>query len=230
MKYQEFENIMSAPRMSRYLTACSGNSKKAMTLYRLNLRLSQELFTVESCFEITLRNAINKHCLTSFGNDWLKNAAEHTGIFDNSNCSLTVKAINEAVRKLNHNYTHSKLVAELGFGFWRYIFAQHQFTATGKTLLQIFPAKPTSTVAMQYNQKFVFNQLAQLNNIRNRIAHHEPICFQIGHPVIDTTYIRQHYSLILQLFQWMSIDEAALLYGLDHINTVCNKIDNLKNE
>jgi hypothetical protein len=29
------------------------------------------------------------------------------------------------------------------------------------------------------------------------------------------------------LFQWMQIDEAAFLYGLDHINTVCNEIDNL---
>jgi len=27
--------------------------------------------------------------------------------------------------------------------------------------------------------------------------------------------------------QWMTIDEAALLYGLDHINTVCNEIDAL---
>ncbi len=43
----------------------------------------------------------------------------------------------------------------------------------------------------------------------------------------NTTYARQHYNLILQLFQWMQIDEAALLYGLDHINTVCNEIDNL---
>jgi hypothetical protein len=33
--------------------------------------------------------------------------------------------------------------------------------------------------------------------------------------------------IILQLFQWMQIDESALLYGLDHINTVCNEIDNL---
>ena len=33
--------------------------------------------------------------------------------------------------------------------------------------------------------------------------------------------------LILQLFQWMSINEAALLYGLDHIVAVCNEIDGL---
>jgi hypothetical protein len=129
--------------------------------------------------------------------------------------------------KLNHRYTHSKLVAELGFGFWRYMFASHQFNATGRTLLRIFPAKPTSTPAIQYNHTYVFNQLMQLNDIRNRIAHHEPICFTPGHPAKDTQYVRQHYTLILQLFQWMSIDVAALLYGLDHINSVCNDVDAL---
>jgi hypothetical protein len=71
------------------------------------------------------------------------------------------------------------LVADLGFGFWRYMFAQHQFNATGRILLRVFPAKPTSTPAIQYNHTFIFNQLAQINNLRSRIAHHEPICFQI---------------------------------------------------
>ena len=218
---------MTIARMSRYLTACGGNSKRAMTLYRKNLQLSQELFTVISCFEIGLRNAIDKQLLHTLGNDWLRNGAVGGGIFDNHNCRLTKDNINDAVHKLSHHYTHNKLVAELGFGFWRYMFAPNQFAAAGKTLLQIFPAKPTSTAAIQYNQTFVFNQLAQINNLRNRIAHHEPICLVPGQPAKGTTYARQQYGLILQLFQWMSIDEGKLLYGIDHINTVCNQIDAL---
>ena len=227
MRYSEFESIISAARMSRYLTACEGNTKKAMTLYRLNLRLSQELFTVISCFEVALRNAIDKHCLAAHGNDWLRNGAIIGGIFNNQNCRLTFTNINETARNLNHSYSHNKLVAEFGFGFWRYMFAQHQYTATGRTLLRIFPARPTSTPTVQYNQNFVFNQLAQINNLRNRIAHHEPICFQIGFSVKNTTYVRQHYGLICQFFQWMNINESTLLYGLDHVNTICNQIDTL---
>ena len=227
MRFQDFETIMTTARMSRYLTACGGTSKRAMTLYRKNLQLSQELFTVVSCFEVALRNGIDKQLIQTLGNDWLRNGAAAGGIFDNNNCRLTRDNINDAVHKLNHQYTHNKLVAELGFGFWRYMFAPNQFAATGRTILHIFPAKPTSTAAIQYNNTFVFNQLAQINNLRNRIAHHEPICFQSGVPVKSTTYARQHYGLILQLFQWMSIDEAKLLYGIDHINTVCNQIDTL---
>lgn len=102
--------------MSRYLTACGGNSKRAMTLYRKNLQLSQELFTVISCFEIGLRNAIDKQLLHTLGNDWLRNGAVGGGIFDNHHCRLTKENINDAVYKLSHHYTHNKLVAELGFG------------------------------------------------------------------------------------------------------------------
>ena len=198
-----------------------------MTLYRKNLHLSQELFTVISCFEVSLRNAIDKHYLTTLGVNWLRQSAVPGGIFNNYNCRLTATNINDAVQKLSVNYTHNKLVAELGFGFWRYMFASHQYLAGGQTLLSIFPAKPISSATVQYNARFVFNQLANLNDLRNRIAHHEPVCFLPGNPVKDTTYVRQQYGLVKQLFQWMTIDEAALLYGLDHINSVCNQIDSL---
>lgn len=227
MKYTEFENVMSASRMTRYLAASGNNSKTAMTLYRKNLHLSQELFTAISCYEIALRNAIDRHYTDVHGPDWLRQAAATGGIFDNQQCRLTADNINDAIRKLNNRYTHSKLVAELGFGFWRYMFAPHQYFLAGQTLLAIFPAKPQSTPGMQYNASFVFNQLFKINNIRNRIAHHEPICFVPGQPVKNITYVRQHYALLLQLFQWMSIDESKLLYGLDHINNICNQIDAL---
>ena len=227
MKYKEFENIMSVYRMNRYVTACRGNTKKAMTLYRLNLKLSQEMFTVISCFEVALRNAIDKYYLTTLGSDWLRHSAATGGIFDNRNCRITAHAINDEIHALGGHYSHGKVVAGLGFGIWRYLFASHQYHQAGSNLLRIFLAKPRSTATTQYNQTYVLNQLAQINSIRNRIAHHEPICFQPGLPVKSTIYVRQHYNLILQFFQWMSIDQSALLYGLDHINRVCNDIDAL---
>lgn len=117
MIYTEFEKIISTARMNRYLTACNGNTKKAMTLYRLNLRLSQELFTVISCFEIALRNRINNHCSLIFGNDWLKTSIIQGSVFDNKASRLTSITISDAIKKLNNPYNHNKLVAELGFGF-----------------------------------------------------------------------------------------------------------------
>lgn len=218
---------MSAGRMSRYKAACAGDTKKAMTLYRLNLRLSQELFTVISCFEVSIRNSIDSHYTATLGAAWLRDGASPGGCFASPSTQRTAKLINQALAGLGPSYTHHKLVAEMDFGFWRYLFAQPQFRAGGQSLLHIFPSKPTSSPAIQYNHTYVFNELAKINNFRNRLAHHEPVCFLPGHAQKDTTNSRRHYALILQLFNWMQINESALLYGLDHINVVANQIDSL---
>lgn len=227
MRYADFENIITQARMGRYKAACLNDTRKAMTLYRRNLRLSQEMFTIISCFEITLRNAIDRHYTGQFGNDWLRNGSALGGIFDNRDCRLTKSNIQDAMLQLGAYYTHQKLVAELGFGFWRYMFANHQYRAGGQTLLKIFPSKPPSSPVIQYNHAYIFGELQKINEVRNRIAHHEPICFIPGKPVKDTTYAKAHYNLILKLFIWMNTDGVSLLYGLDHINEVCLEIDNL---
>lgn len=227
MRYADFENIMSMPRMNRYKQACGGDVRKAMTLYRKNLKLSQELFIVISCFEIALRNAIDKNYLRTLGSDWLRNAIASGGCFDDSRCAITQRTIDEEIRSLRGPYTHHKLVAGLGFGFWRYMFGRHQYRLAGSTLLRILPNRPPSSRTIHYNQNYVFQELKKINNIRNRIAHHEPICFQANAAVKDTSYVREHYKVIVQLFYWMGINEKELLYGLDHVLSSCNKIDTL---
>lgn len=226
MKYIDFENIMSSARMSRYLSAMGNDSRKAMTLYRKNLKLSQEMFTIISCFEVALRNKINAQYTAQHGNDWLRDSIILGGFFDTPRCVKTKRLIRKSLGKLTV-YTHNKLLASFDFGFWRYLYAQPQFFAGGQTLLKIFPSKPTSTAAIQYNHSYIFNQLKLINDLRNRIAHHEPICFQSGSAIINTTSTMQHYNLILQLFQWMNINESALLYGLDHISTLCDEIEHI---
>ncbi len=197
-----------------------------MTLYRKNLQLSQEMFTVISCFEVALRNKINEHYTVKFGNDWLADSINAGGFFNIPACSGTARIIKKSKSKLTH-YTHPKLIASLDFGFWRYLFAQPQYLAGGQSLLLIFPSKPKTTPQIQYNHTYLFRQLEAINEFRNRIAHHEPICFSLGSSTIDTSFCLQNYNLILQLFQWMNINEGALLYGLDHVMSICKEIDSL---
>ena len=194
MKYDEFQQIISASRMDRYFKACDYDSRKAMVLYRLNLRLSQELFTVISFFEVALRNAIDRFYTEKFGTDWLRAFAAKNGTFDNQYCVTTKKSINDAIIKLDSNYTHGKVVAELGFGFWRYLFSKHQYRVAGQTLIKVFPSLPKSNQVLKYNAKFIFNELAKINKIRNRIAHHEAVCFRPTLAVKCTTFARNHYN------------------------------------
>lgn len=160
------------------------------------------------------------------GSDWLRDSALPGGMLSSHRCGKTPYIIQEGQRRLTV-YSHAKLIAEMELGFWRYLFANHQFRACGQTLLRIFPAKPVSTHAIQYNHNFVFAEIEKINNLRNRLAHHEPVCFVNSSSVKDTAYARTHYNLIINLFNWMLIDEVALFYGLDHINAICDKIDAL---
>lgn len=226
MKFKDFKIILSAERTTRYVNACNGNTRKAMTLYRENLHLSQEMFTLISCFEVALRNSIDRKLTEVLGADWLRDSILPDGIFSYPQFRQTSKIISKAFLKLNNNssYSHSKLLAEMDFGIWKYMFSNPQYRATGRTLLSIFPNRPKSSATMQYNNTYIFNELDGVNNIRNRIAHHEPICFMKGTDSVSTSYLLQQYQRIQTLFSWMGVDAHAMLYGLDHVQQVCNRI------
>lgn len=216
--------------MERYLTACGGDTRKAMTLYRYNLQISQEMFTIVSCFEVALRNAINRKLTDNLGENWLRDSILPDGVFTEPILRKTRDIIAFAHRKLtqSHSYSHPKLLAEMEFGIWKYMFSPIQYRVTGRNLLAIFPNKPRSSREMQYNQTYIFNELDKVNSLRNRIAHHETICFATNTSTIDTSYVINIYSKIKTLFSWMDIDSNSLLYGLDHINRVCAQINQLK--
>lgn len=230
MKYSEFQHILSGERLQRYLLACDNNTRKTMTLYRLNLNLSQEVFTLLCCFEVAVRNAIDRVLTERLGENWLRDAVLDGGIFDVPGCRDSAKIIKKAYNRLmrDGSYSHPKLLAEMEFGVWKYMFANPQYRAVGRTLLAIFPYKPRSSVEIQYNNTFIFNELDGINILRNRIAHHEPICFARRQPEIGTSYILNAYQTLHKLFLWMGIDSHSLLYGLDHVQQVCSKINQLK--
>ena len=75
-----------------------------------------------------------------------------------------------------------------------------------------------------YVQKnsYIFQELDYINKLRNRIAHHEPICFSRPNAAIDTSYALNQYARMMRLFNWMGIDGASLMFGLDHVGSKNN--------
>jgi len=232
MKYIEFERFFSQKRLSRYVLACKGDKRKAITLYRYNLRLSQEMYTIICCFEVSLRNAIDNVLIPELGQEWLKDSIMPGGIFSIPILHETYCKIYSEYNKLNSKniYSHSKLLASMSFGTWKYMFSSIQFLQTKQKLLDIFPCKQKSSKEYQINRQFVFNELSKINTLRNRIAHNEPICFKTGQNEIYTDYIINELSKIKTLFSWMGIDSGSMLYGLDHVMKVCDKIDCLQKQ
>jgi len=226
MKFNKFEILISPQRLTRYKASCANDTRKTTRLYRANIRMSQAFLGTLSIFEIVLRNKIDIHYkghypATPGGHQWLLASILPGGFLTPHNCARTLNKINEAYSNLAGNYTHDKLVAELSFGTWRFMFAGHQYRAGGNSLLAIFPNLPAA-----YNQGNVYTKLSNINAIRNRVAHHEPICFAAGN-VIGTLYARQHFQDIVDILSWMGINHRELFFGIDGVIKEADYIDRI---
>lgn len=197
-----------------------------MRLYRANIRISQAFLATLSIFEIVLRNKIDQHYKQKFpvGNDtheWLLSSILPGGFLTQPGCQRTWSKISEAYKSLGATYSHDKLLAELTFGTWKFMFAGKQFQAGGSTLLNIFPNLPK-----RHNQGNIYSKLNQINSIRNRVAHHEPICFGVGN-TIGTVYARSHFQDIADVLNWMGIDHKELFWGIDDVIKMADIIDQI---
>lgn len=232
MTYTEYETILTPSRMSRYKDACGCNDELAVELYFRNIQLSESLFGVISLFEVALRNAIDAHYSSSLSNsDWLRDAVQEGGQFDNRGCARMQDIIQYAIRtKLSHHYNKEQLIAECEMGVWRYLFARNQYRAMGGTLVNIFNARPETVGEQTFDYQFIFNELGKINEMRNRIAHHEPICFKKGNSgetIVCTKQARYIYGHMLSFLTWMGIDSREFIAKIDSVEDECSKIDNL---
>ena len=222
MKYEEYEYAFSAARLNKYLHACDGSKDGALQLYRLNIKLCQKLYGVLNVFEIVLRNAVHEHYKRYFSDpDWIK-----AQLLDGGMLSLAPKR-DEAASIIQNlldsgKYSPDRVVSSLSFGFWPHLFTKHPFSKGGKSIPGIFPNK-----SKPLGQRAVFNELMRIKAFRNRIAHHEPICFgQTG--LVDTAYARSNYMLILRYLFFLGYNESQILYGLDvQPDAIFNKIDEI---
>lgn len=223
MTGKHLHHAVSKPRFQKYLLACSSKQAKALKLYRANLILSQRMYAVVGVFEVVLRNAIDTHMKGEKGEEWMEEAVEVGGYLEiTTGCEDSYHSIHDAIHKLGKNYSHDALVAKLTFGFWTYQFAAKEFAASGSTLLQVFPKRPFGT-----KQKDIFKNLIRINDVRNRIAHYEPVCFDKGSGTVSTLAVERRYELIKKMLQWMGYDDRRMLYGVDQVRQSLKTIQNL---
>lgn len=218
----QFYTAISTPRFNRYLVACNYHQRRAEMLYRINLRLSQKMYSVIGLFEIILRNSIDRHFTSIKGPPWLEEAVLPNGYLDMSaDCEHAFHSVQETIYKLGLSYTHDSLIATLTFGFWTHQFSKMEYAAAGSTLLQIFPNRPPGT-----HQKDIFKNLVRINDTRNRIAHYEPICFEKSTGRISSTPIQKRYALIIEMLHWLGCNPKKILYGIDGVQRAIHELNN----
>ena len=206
----DLRRFLSPGRFDRY-TQLAGSDAAGERLYEWNQFIAGAWHETLGAFEVVLRNALDAqlvvfHQRVRGGNgDWY----DDPGMPWRSNAQL-VKQIRSARSRATLSGTipevHGKVVAELMFGFWRYTLANtYQSTLWAQAYRRAFPhLRPQSRAA-------VYDPLARLHELRNRVAHHEPV------------HACDHLALLADVEQvvgWIDPTAAAWITATTRIPTV----------
>ena len=156
---------LSEPRFGSYLAKASNNEHYAIALYLYNARLAKSFLFPLNVAEITLRNAVDCALVQKFGPDWhTENNFRDRTLSEQSRAALE-KAITRASAQ-----DRGKVIAELTFDFWSNLF-RVEYASVWRTMANIaFPELPHGQ-----GRREVQTLVREINQFRNRVAHHEPI-------------------------------------------------------
>lgn len=186
--------VFSSSRLSQYNKAMHGDPTGMLKLYSLNLRVSAELHLWLGVLEIALRNALLAALKPVDAEDgfdpllsiWVDLSPAEKGAYR--------KAQNQAAAKGRAGNSNA-VITELPFGFWRSLLSsKHQTTLWVKNLRWAFPG------LNQKRRATVYAAVELAVELRNRIAHHEPIF---------NRHLGQDLAQIQQIIGWISPEALA---------------------
>jgi hypothetical protein len=163
---------ISAERFAPYHAAAGYDARRALQLYENNLELSMAFWGVLSDLEILVRNAMHERLtiwsLRRYGDDvWY---LDHGRVFRDEGSSVIDAARRRATAE-GRGETVGRVVAELPFGFWRFLLTSHYERSLWMPCLRhAFPG-----IQGRGMRRDVHDAIRDLHVLRNRIAHHEPI-------------------------------------------------------
>lgn len=167
-------NALSAPRFSTYLGAASGDVDKALALYAWNARIAAALMVPTHFAEVTARNAVSEVLTSVYGSQWPWSSGFEQSLPNPPSHANTYNPRRDLQKTRLRHATTGKVIADLKFVFWQKMFTQrHDQRLWSPHIATLFPYAPASSAAGLRLR--VADDLESIRQLRNRIAHHEPI-------------------------------------------------------
>lgn len=151
-----------------------------MELYLWNCAVGSALWEVLAHVEVAIRHAVDsalaaRHArLERLEEDWLwhPDVAKELGSKAEDDIEgALIRA--QTTANVRYEVTSDHVIAELNFGFWRFLFSKDRESAVGSAIRKAFPHAPKVTRANDLSD--LGKIVSMLYSLRNRIAHHEPI-------------------------------------------------------
>ena len=173
------EAWLSPARLVTYLAAAGGDRRLALELYEWNTALSAAVLHDLAHLEVAVRNAYDAAWsarTSARPGHWTGEPGRYfppvarrarNGVVVDANRTPRDQ-IASAVRAAGRGAPAGKVVAELSFGFWRYLSISARERDLWLPYLRHAFASGTS-------RKTIDGPMARLHLLRNRVAHHEPL-------------------------------------------------------
>jgi hypothetical protein len=165
------EERLSVARLRPYRQAVGGDLESALALYAWNTLAAGAFFEDLGHLEVVLRNALHTELAA-----WHATNRRPGHWYDDPDGLLApqrlddIAAARQRLSRSRQVETSGKIVAELTFGFWRFLLdKRYQTTLWAPALRHAFPHLTPR------NRTLVYEPLDRLHRLRNRIAHQEPI-------------------------------------------------------
>lgn len=234
MKYNKFIQHFSVDRVARYAIAANQNKAKTMVLYKANIYVSQAFNPLICMLEVALRNNIDA-ILTDHFKDatWiisqkkgfmnapvLQYTKKKTGEkIDNRYHLKKVKTAEKSIKNAGRGATHGRIIAEQTFGFWTSLYSPILYKLLKGSIIHVFPNRPAT-----HQRSTIHDKLDQIKMFRNRISHHEPICFN-AEGLKDFSEARRMHSLIKEVLEWIDPDMISFMKEIDYVDDTINRMD-----
>lgn len=201
---QSLPEVLSAPRFATYLAEKGGDKEQALELYRWNLELSAAFLVPLQICEVSVRNSITRAIELTYGANWPWERGFEVGLRNPPRSYSPRRNLVD----LRHLPTAGKIVAELNFVFWEKMLTySHDAAIWNPHFRTVFPnTAPHKTI--QFLRGEGNNALFKIRDLRNRIAHHEPI-FKRD--------IQAEYDRIKHVIAWTNATAAAWIDKVEAI-------------
>jgi len=162
---------ISPARFSTYERLADHDGRRAVALYLWNARVAEAFYFPLQTNEVLLRNAIASTLNRIYGCNWPFNASFQKSLPDKLR-GIFITALSPRVgRPSQCGVTVGDVIAALSYGFWvALLTARHETRIWGPHFRSAFPWAP-----VQVGRALVHREADHLRDLRNRIAHHEPI-------------------------------------------------------
>ena len=200
-------NRLTRGRLASYMGAAGGNVQAAVELYDWNTLVGASFLEDLGRLEVVFRNAVDG-ALTAYGDaqSWSEVWYRRPQLFRGEHgpqartwANIEI-ARQRATGQHDRQEVHGKVIAELSFGFWRFLCTKSYLTSLWvPAVAAAFPQHPSSGNPRQVRAD-VEDRMRRLYFLRNRIAHHEPI---------HQRDLERDHAEVLELIGWICLDCRA---------------------